>query len=73
MSEQKIVISNYLCDWDEIMEACEAHGLKPTIDSLGAYRTWVFFQNGNTEIYWFLEWSFDEDWQNYWKERDELS
>ena len=73
MAQQDITINNHFCDWNEIMDACEAHGLKPTIDSTGKHRTWVSFKHGNTEIYWFIKWSLDEDWHSYWTERDELS
>lgn len=70
---QSIQISNHDCDWDQMMDACERHGLKPEIDSRGKYHTWVKFQVVDTEMTWFIKWSLDEDWQNYWKERDELS
>ncbi len=70
---QHIQISNHDCTWDEIIDACERHGLKPEINSSGKYQLWVKFQVIDTEMSWFLKWSFDEDWQSYWKERDELS
>ena len=73
MSEQSISIDNRHCDWDEMIDACETHGLKPIKKGTGNYCNWVSLQIENIKFSWSIKWSLEKDWQSYWKERDELS
>ena len=73
MASQTISVGNHECDWDEIMDACEEHGLRPRKNKDGKFNYWVTLEIGITEITWFIKWSLKDDWQSYWLERDELS
>ena len=66
MANQAITISYHECDFDEIMDACEEHGLRPRRNKDGSFNYWVTMTIGNTDITWFIKWSLKDDWREYW-------
>lgn len=71
MAKQIISIENRHCDWDEMMDACEIHELKPhRFGTSSYYSKCVSLTEGDVKITWRIKPSLMNDWQSYWTERE---